>query len=297
MKKAAYFLLIFIIITGIAAMFDEGWIQETIKSPESIAGWIVGGAFGSLIIYMFLKGAIILWPILETTFGISRAEEYGLIISSLFFMVCCLRDGLIDSSAGLGAAVLLSSLGTAGLFWIWRRVRNIYIRLTDGDEAFHMPNTEYFLILSFSLAASVYLTSMEQGMFTREYIGFAAIVIFLLFIASGVIFYWFYYTIKSAARGKKYRLKEYIFTERDLVVYGPLRTVTIPCSSIRSIKKIEAYTGLTAIPTAISRPKKAELLVVESKDRKSPVALTWPGEKKEEKFKSEARERGAVFIE
>lgn len=291
----ALVLLIFILLTAISALFDADWLGNTFSTAEEALGWAVGGLFGAVLLLYIGKGLLALARLLIARFAIVPVER---ILLAVLFLACIAYlafDGFIDSAAGLAAAVLLGILGAAALFWLWRRLKHIFIRVVLGDESYDLTNLEYFAILILSLGLALALAASEPGMFEGENLPSGLIVAALLTIVFGVCLYWFYVAVKAAVRRGRYAKTPVAYDAEDFVYRGLTRTFRIPLASIYAVEKTEAYAGLAAIPSLYHAPRKTELLVIYSRARKKPFAIPSPGEEAEKELAQ--RVRGQLAIE
>ncbi|MEL7610270.1 MAG: hypothetical protein AAGU74_12330 [Bacillota bacterium] len=270
--------LIFIALTGAAAILDDGWLEKTFSSIEGAGGWILGGLFGAIILFYLGKGIVFVLPIMIIRFGIGRLERRLLLVLFLAGMVYLASDGFIDSSAALAAALLMSVLAMFALFWLWRRLRGIAERILYGDGAYNTTNLEYFGMLAASLALALLLVTAEPGTVGSEDIGYTILVVLLLLIVFAVCLYWGFVFVKSAFRAGKYRGRLIEYIDKNFVFYGSTRTFRIPLDSIQSLQKIETYAGLAAIPTRFTRPKTTTMLVIGTATQRTPLSIPWPGE-------------------
>lgn len=283
---------LFALLTAAAALLEDGWWAETTASVENVAGWVLRGLFGAALLLYLGKGCAALWRILAIRFLVTRAERFllaGLFLGGVAFLAA---DGLVDSSAGLGAAMLLGALLALGFFWLWRRARGIARRLTGGGRYENLGNREYFAILAVAAASAALLLGRDAGEHARENIGYLALAGFLLFLVAAILYYWAYVGIKALVRLRKRPKEEFSITENELVFYGAVRTLSIPLERIERYERQKTYAGLSGIPTLLVHARTSELLALTLTDGKTVVRLPMP----EEAFLRELRARvGAAW--
>jgi len=269
---------LFALLTAAAALLDDGWWAETTASAENMAGWALAGLFGAGLLLYLGKGFVALWRILTIRFLVTRAERFLLAAFFLGGVAFLAADGLVDSSAGLGAALLLSALLALGVFWLWRRARGIARRLAGGGRYENLSNPEYFLILAAAAASAALLLDPEAGGNARETFGYLALAGFLLFLVAAILYYWAYVGIKTLIRLRKRPKEEFSMTVNELVYYGALRTLRIPLEQIQRCERQTTYAGLSGIPTLLVHAHTSDLLALTLTDGKTVVRLPMPGE-------------------
>lgn len=289
-KNLLFTLGLFTLLTAAAALLDDGWWAKTTESAGSMTGWALGGLFGAALLLYLIKGAAALYRILIVRFLVMRGEQIlllGLFLGGVAFFAA---DGLIDSSAGLGAALLLGALLALGLFWLWRRAHGIVRRLADGGRYENLNNLEYFLILGVSAVLAFVFLGQEPGMFERENIGFLALAEFLLLLVIAILGYWAYVGIKTLLRLHKLPKEAYALEKDALVFCGAVRTLRIPLEQIERYERQTTYAGLSGIPTLLVRAHTSELLALRLTDGKTTIRLPLP----EEEFLGELRDRAGA---
>ena len=288
-KAILIILAIFCAISAIAALLDEGWLRSTLSGPEEGFGWLLGGMFGSVILYFLGKGAISLWYIMSVRFTVTRGERFlllGLLLAAFLYFAA---DGLVDSSAGFAAALFLSALSALALFWLWRRAKDLAGRLAHADRYRNITNAEYFALLGVALLFAVWLLSLEPDMFRTENLALTVPAAFLLFVVFGVILYWAYVALKSIVRGINRKGREMEYADGKLAYYGSTRTFYIPLAEIAKAERIETYAGLGAIPTLYVRAHTSEMLLLTLFDTETRIMLPWPGDDETRELCSRAK--------